>query len=203
MKMRGLTAFAAGAAVAATLGAWTPNARAGEFLGGLYAHGLGTKQSQEGGVDALLGYRTDKIDALWWLGKPDVHVIIAGNSNVPTDFIAAGFDWRFNLTRNHRFYVRPGIGFAYNTGKADIGNAFAPGLTPEQSAEKYYLTHTRIDFGTHYLFEPELAFGYQVTPRLAAELSYVHLSNGQITHQGVNQGLDDVGLRLAYRFGGH
>lgn len=178
-------------------------ARAGELLAGLYAHGVGTKQSQEGGVDPLLGYRTDKIDALWWLGRPAVHVLVAGNTNVPTDFIAAGFDWRLDFTADKRWYIRPGIGLAYTTGKANIGNAFQPGLTPTESARRYYLTHTRIDFGSHTLFEPELALGYQISPRWTGELTYLHLSNGQILHHGVNQGLDDIGLRLAYRFGGH
>ena len=48
--------------------------------------------------------------------------------------------------------------------------------------------------------EPELAFGYHINDKWRAELSYVHLSNGQILHQGKNQGMDDIGLRLGYRF---
>ncbi len=187
--------------VAATMMmAAAPAVRAGEVLAGVYAHGVGTKQSQEGGVDPLLGYRTDEIDSLWWLGKPSVHVIVAGNTNVSTDFIAAGFNWRFNITHDHRWYVRPGIGLAYTTGKADVGNAFAPGLSPQEMDRRRHISLTRIDFGSNVLFEPEVALGYQVSEHWAAEISYFHLSNGQILHQGVNQGLDDIGARLAYRF---
>lgn len=199
MTVRGMAALAAGA----TLMLSAATAQAGEVFGGLYGHGLGTKQSQEGGVDGMVGYRTDKIDALWWLGNPSVHIMASANSNVPTDFIAAGFDWRFNVTADRKWYVRPGIGFAYNTGEADVGNAYTPGLSPAEMNRRLHLAQTRIDFGTHYLFEPELALGYQISPKWTAELSYVHLSNGQITHHGVNQGLDDIGLRVAYRFGAH
>ncbi|MDI1365218.1 MAG: acyloxyacyl hydrolase, partial [bacterium] len=49
-------------------------------------------------------------------------------------------------------------------------------------------------------FEPELALGYKFNDSWSGELSYTHLSNGQIFHQGKNQGLDDVGVRLVYAF---
>lgn len=196
MKMQRLAALAAGLsmAVAATV------AHAGDLMVGLYDHGVQAKQTKEGGVDPLLGYSTDPIGALWWLGKPSVHVIVAGNTNVPTDFVAAGFDWRIRLFGS-KFYVRPGIGFAYTTGKGNVENPFTPGLTPAQRINLQHIANTRIEFGTHYLFEPELALGYNFTPKWSAELSYVHLSNGQITHQGENQALDDIGVRAIYHFG--
>ena len=50
------------------------------------------------------------------------------------------------------------------------------------------------------LFAPELALGFRFNDRWAAELSYTHLSNGQIFHTGKNQGLDDAGMRLVYSF---
>ncbi len=201
--MNRLTRALAAACFALGAGLCALPAGAGEILLGAYAHGIGTKQNQEGGADGLIGYQTDKIGALWFLGKPSVHVIAAANSNVSTDFIAAGFDWRFNLTPSHRWYVRPGIGLAYTTGKTDPGNAFAPGLTPAQHDYRLHISQTRILFGDHYLFEPELAFGYQISRRWSAELSYIHLSNGEILHSGENQALDDIGIRLAYRLGGH
>jgi hypothetical protein len=175
-------------------------AQADDVFGGVYAHGIGVKQSQEGGVDGLIGYRTNPISGWTWIWKPAVHVIVAANTNVPTDFIAVGLDWRISLTHDHRWYVRPGIGLAYTTGEADVGNAYAPGLSPQEMQRRLHLSQTRIDFGSKDLFEPELALGYQISHHWAAELSYVHLSNGQILHHGTNQGLDDLGARLAYRF---
>ena len=189
-----------GCALAAlTLAAAAP-ASAGEILGGVYAHGVGVKQSQEGGVDGLIGYRTDSITGWTWIWQPSFHVIAGANTNVSTDFIAAGLDWKINLTRDHRWYIRPGIGLALTNGEANIGNAFAPGLSPAEMQRRLHLSHTRIDFGDPVLFEPELALGYKVSDHWAAELSYIHLSNGEIFHHGENQGLDDIGARLAYHF---
>ena len=76
----------------------------------------------------------------------------------------------------------------------------APGLTPQETARRLELYNTRINFGSNLLFEPELSIGYRFSERLAAELSWVHISNAQIFHQGKNQGLDDAGVRLIYSF---
>lgn len=196
MRIRSLAAVAAGLA-AAFAGAV---AHAGDVMVGLYDHGVQAKQTKEGGVDPLLGYSTDPVGALWWLGKPSVHVIVAGNTNVSTDFIAAGLDWRIKLF-SPKWYLRPGIGIAYSTGKGNIENPYTPGLSAERRAALQHEADTRIEFGTHYLFEPEIALGYKITPKWAAEISYVHLSNGQITHHGENQALDDIGVRAIYHFG--
>lgn len=195
MKIRSLAAAAAGLALAA-MGA---SAHADDLMAGVYGHGLGVKQGKEGGVDGLIGYSTDPLGALWWLGKPSVHVIVAGNSNVSTDFVAAGFDWRIRLFSD-RWYVRPGIGIAYNTGKTEV-HPYTPGISPQESLYLQHISNTRILFGSHDLFEPELAFGYNISPKWTAELSYVHLSNGEILHHGENQGLDDIGIRLIRHFG--
>ena len=85
-------------------------------------------------------------------------------------------------------------------GKAGLPPANAPGLSDEERARRTELYYTRIDFGSHVLFEPELALGYDLNDSWSTELSYTHLSNGQIFHQGKNQGLDDVGVRLVYKF---
>jgi lipid A 3-O-deacylase len=179
-------------------------ANAGEILGGVYAHGVGVKQSQEGGVDFVGGYRTEPVEFLTWIGKPAVHIIGGVNTNVSTDFIAAGFDWRFNIGgRDSRWYIQPGIGLALTNGEADIGNAFQPGISAAEKQKRLTLSHDRIDFGDPLLFEPELALGYRFSPKWNVELSYIHLSNGEIFHHGSNQGLDDIGLRLTYKLGAH
>lgn len=185
-------------AAAFALSAAAP-ACAADVWAGAYGHGLGTKQSSEGGADFMLGVQTERIDGLWWLFKPAVHGMISANTNVPTDFVAVGFDWPITLFHS-KWYVRPGIGFAYTTGQADIGNSAAPGITPQEAERRAHLAATRIDFGSQDLFEPELALGYRINDKWRAELSYVHLSNGQILHQGKNQGMDDVGVRVGYRF---
>ena len=77
----------------------------------------------------------------------------------------------------------------------------APGLTPTEIQRRMKLYRSRIDFGSHLLFQPELSVGMVLSPRWSAELTSVHLSNGQIFAHGKNQGLDDAGLRLIYKLG--
>ena len=66
--------------------------------------------------------------------------------------------------------------------------------TPAEADDR---THTQIQ---GWLRDLGLALGYQVNDKVSVELSYTHLSNGQIFHQGKNQGLDDAGVRLVYAF---
>ena len=200
---KALFAVAACAAVAVAAPAF-----AGEVFAGVYKHdvtfigdavGLGAA-GREDGVDVHLGYRTDRIESLRWLGKPQAHAMVSINSENTSNFVAAGFDWRIELGQPGGFYLRPGMGLAYTDGKAGLPPANAPGLTDEERARRTELYYTRIDFGSHVLFEPELALGYDINDSWSAELSYTHLSNGQIFHQGKNQGLDDAGVRLVYKF---
>lgn len=197
--------FAAVACAATTLAA---PAFAGEAFVGVYKHdvtfigdavGLGAA-GREDGVDVHLGYRTNRIESLRWLGKPQVHAMVSINSENTSNFVAAGFDWRIELGQPGGFYLRPGLGLAYTDGKAGLPPANAPNISDEERARRTKLYYTRIDFGSHVLFEPELALGYDLNDSWSAELSYTHLSNGQIFHQGKNQGLDDAGVRLVYKF---
>lgn len=197
--------FAAAACAAVAVAA---PALAGEAFVGVYKHdvtfigdavGLGAA-GREDGVDVHLGYRTNRIESLRWLGKPQVHAMVSINSENTSNFVAAGFDWRIELGQPGGFYLRPGLGLAYTDGKAGLPPANAPNISDEERARRTELYYTRIDFGSHVLFEPELALGYDLNDSWSAELSYTHLSNGQIFHQGKNQGLDDAGVRLVYKF---
>jgi hypothetical protein len=197
--------FAAAACAAVAVAA---PALAGEAFVGVYKHdvtfigdavGLGAA-GREDGVDVHLGYRTNRIESLRWLGKPQVHAMVSINSENTSNFVAAGFDWRIELGQPGGFYLRPGMGLAYTDGETQLPPVNAPGLTPEEIQRRLKLYNTRIDFGSKVLFEPELALGYDINDSWSAELSYTHLSNGQIFHQGKNQGLDDAGVRLVYKF---
>lgn len=178
-------------------------AQAGEGLFGLYQHNVlplinGRDSGGENGVDIQFGYRTDRIDGWTWLGRPQVHAIVSANSNGDSNFVAAGLSWPIKLT--HRLYLRPGIGLAYTDGHAHLPAVNEPGISPAEVARREQLRENNIEFGDDWLFEPEFAVGWRFNSRVALEASYVHLSNGEILHHGKNQGLDDVGLRMAYRF---
>jgi hypothetical protein len=133
------------------------------------------------------------------IGSPQAHLFVSVNTNRTSDFVAAGLSWPIRL--GGRFYLRPGIGLAYTDGKAGLPPVNAPGLSPDEVQRRLHLYRTRIDFGSRVLFEPEIGLGVHLTDRLSAELSYVHISNGQVFHQGKNQGLDDAGVRVVYALG--
>lgn len=197
----GLTA-ALGAVMALGGGA----AQAGEYLIGLYAHdavflgqtfGVGAA-GRESGADLHLGVRSEPVTWLKLIGKPQAHAFISINSENTSNFIAAGLSWPIGL--GHHVYIRPGLGLAVTDGETGLPPVNAPGLTPAEIQRRLNLYNTRIDFGSKLLFEPEIALGYRFGEHWSAELSWVHISNGEIFHQGKNQGMDDAGVRFAYRF---
>lgn len=197
--------LAAAAAVLAC--AVAGRASAAELMLGLYAHDvsfLGTAigsgaADREKGADFQLGVRSGRIEALRLIGAPQAHAFVSINTDNTSDFVAAGLSWPIAL--GGRFYLRPGLGLAYTDGKAGLPPVNAPGLTPAEIQRRLDLRNTRIDFGSRTLFEPEIALGARLSPRWSAELSWVHISNGEVFHHGKNQGLDDAGVRVVYALG--
>jgi lipid A 3-O-deacylase len=198
--------MAVGAAVGLVGGLAGP-AAAAELITGVYIHdaafiggALGTGSAdREKGADIELGIRSGRIEALSLIGAPQAHAFVSVNTNRTSDFVAAGLSWPVRL--GERFYFRPGIGLAYTDGKTNLPPVNAPGLTPAEVQRRLVLFETRIDFGSKILFEPELALGARFNDRWSAELSWVHISNGEVFHHGKNQGLDDAGVRVIYALG--
>lgn len=166
--------LAAAGAFAAAVTA-TP-ASAGEVFVGLLKHdvetGLTASGNVEKGADVQLGWRGGRI------GGTPLQPYVYGSLNTAGDthFAAAGLSARFGDS----FYVRPGLGLAVHTGSArDFQDP----------------TNDKIEFGSQVLFAPELGIGVQLSPRISAEASIVHLSHGQIFGKQ-NPGMDSVGVRL-------
>lgn len=181
-------------------------AQAGEWLLGVYAHdvtfigeaiGVGAPGREEG-TDLHLGVRSARIGRLKVLGRPQAHMFVSLNSENTSNFAAAGLSWPIALTE--RLYVRPGLGLAITDGEVDLPPVNAPGLSPEEIERRLKLYRSRIDFGSKVLLQPELALGLRVDNAWSAELSWVHISNGQVFAQGKNQGMDAAGVRLLRRF---
>lgn len=199
---------ALGAVAALAMGlSLAPSASAGEVFGGVYAHdvtfigsaiGVGAA-GREGGADFMLGVRSDRLDGLGFIWKPQAHAMVSVNTEGTSHFAAAGLSWPIPLAG--KLYFRPGIGLAYTTGQVGLPPANAPGLSAAELARRLKLYNTRIDFGSKVLFEPEIAFGLKLTEKTSIEASWVHLSNGRILgHSKKNQGMDDAGVRLAWAF---
>ena len=54
--------------------------------------------------------------------------------------------------------------------------------------------------GSDDLFRTSLALTYDFNEDWAAQLMYEHYSHGQILGNGRNQGMDNIGIRIAYTF---
>ena len=153
-------------------------AQAGELFGGVHVHDVKTPLDQSGiesGFDLSLGYRGGGIGHLF-KGELQPYLFGALNTAGNTDYAAAGIDAKFLLGGG--WYLRPGLGVAIHNG----------------SAGKYYRSD-KIAFGSRVLFEPELGVGTQISPRVSAEASWVHMSHGQLFGKE-DPGIDNIGVRL-------
>jgi hypothetical protein len=156
-------------------------ASAGELFGGVYVHdvdlGLTKSNIEEGGA-VLLGWRGEKIGFLKAIGGPRPHAYASVNTSGNTHFASAGISWKIGKT----VYLRPGVGLAVHSGPGQV----VPG-------------DDRIDFGSRFLFAPELGLGARISDSMSIEASWVHLSHAQLFGRQ-NPGLDNVGIRFNYRF---
>ncbi len=150
-----------------------------EIFVGLYAHDVDSPLNLRGfdeGVDVQLGWRGGRIRSLSAIGAPSPYVFGAVNTAGDVHYAAAGVSWKFG----RQVYVRPGIGLAVHSAPSFERN-------PARS------------LGSRIVFEPELAVGVQVSDRVSVEASLVHLSHATLFDDH-NPGMDNVGLRLNYRF---
>jgi len=162
------------------LAAATP-AQADEVFVGFYAHDVDTPLNLRGlgeGTDFQLGWRGDRMRSLRGIGSPSPYAFIAVNTAGDAHYAAAGISWKIG----GRVYVRPGIGVAVHTAPTDPNR-------PEP----------REAFGSRILFEPEVAVGVELGERLSVEASLVHMSHATLL-DGHNPGIDNIGVRLNYRF---
>ncbi len=158
-------------------------AQAQELFGGVYAHAVDTPASLETGehgADFEAGYRFAPIEGLSAIGKPSPYLIASFNTAGDTSFAGAGLSWKIG---KGRVYVRPGIGLVIND-------------SPSHRVDP--ATGYRTDLGSRVLFEPELAIGTRLTPRLGIEASWVHISHAQLFNRDQNPGIDMIGVRLTY-----
>jgi hypothetical protein len=157
-------------------------AAAQEVFAGAYVHGVDTPftlPTGEGGADIELGYRFARQDALKPIGRPAPYLIASLNTGGDTSFVGGGLSWKLG---RGTFYLRPGVGLVVHDGpRLRVG---ADGV--------------RTDLGSPVLFEPEIAVGARLSPRVALEASWMHISNARLFNHRQNPGIDMMGLRLAF-----
>lgn len=176
------------AALAAALALGAPAADAGaieEARAGVLIQGLGPfSPNKEEGV-ALNGELVFRpIADFGSLGRlsPNLGLSIATGDHA-TSSAYAGVLWR--LGASNRVFFDAGAGLALHDGKT----SFNP---PDP------LINERNYLGCRALFRISADLGYRLTDRLSAMIHLDHVSNAGLCSE--NEGLDNTGFRLGYRF---
>lgn len=122
---------------------------------------------------------------LHWALQP--RPTIGGDINTAgqTDQAYVGATWSWYLTQN---IVNPGDGIVLDY---FFGPGFNDGRIHDGTAQRKAL-------GSHILFREGLDLGYQINPVWVISAHIDHISNGGLAKE--NQSINDVGLRLGYRF---
>jgi hypothetical protein len=157
-------------------------ASATEIFGGLAAHDVDTPLNKGGFEDGLAvqaGVRGGRIRALKGIGAPSPYAFASVSTEGATNFAAIGLSWKIG----GRLFLRPGIGLAVHDRSSHVVHG-----------------NLRGDFGSRVLFEPELGLGFRIDERWSAEASWVHMSHAGLFNSRQNPGIDNIGVRLNYRF---
>jgi len=159
-----------------------------EIRGGVVAQGWGGQGVDKEQGAALNGeavFVSPEFLSFILAPRPVIGATVAFDSDA-TSQIYAGLDWRFDLSE--RFFVTGGVGGALHNGETD---PFDPAIDTGRQNHTVFL-------GCRALFRLSADVGFRVTDRLSASAYWAHLSNAGLCTP--NEGLDNLGLRLGWRF---
>ncbi len=129
---------------------------------------------------------------LRWIGAPQPYLVASGNVAGATSFAGAGLEWRWEFL--DRWSVEPGLGYVIHDG--EVSNPF-----PNGDPRATQFSSENVLYGSRDLFRTSLGLSREIGDSWRAQAFFSHLSHGQIIGNGRNQGVDQVGVRLGYRFG--
>lgn len=134
---------------------------------------------------------------LRWALSPQPYLNATINLGGETSFAGAGLLWRQGF--GDRFYGDFAFGLAAHDGTTEI-----PLFPLDEGVRR--LTEER-QYGSRILFRQQLTLGYRINDRWTADMFFEHLSNGDVLGDpgdrfASNDGVDNIGVRLGYRFGG-
>ena len=132
-------------------------------------------------------------DFLGWAGSPQPYLLVSANVAGDTSFAGVGLEWRLRLGEHWAF--TPGLGYVIHDG--ELENPY-----PIGSPENVAFARDHVLLGSRDLFRTSIGFERDFGERWSGQILFVHASHGQILGQGRNQGMDQLGLRLGYTFGG-
>ncbi|HRP10699.1 MAG TPA: acyloxyacyl hydrolase [Terricaulis sp.] len=172
------------------------NAGVAEVHVGLMRHNICVTNcknaDKEDGPNVEFQVSFDSPEFLGWAFAPQPYVMASVNTAGDTSFGGAGLEWSWKFAPG--WALEPGLGYVIHSG--ELENPYANG-TPEAAA----FAEAHVQYGSRDLFRTSLALTREIGDAWEVQLLYEHLSHGQILGEGRNQGVDQIGLRLGYRFG--
>ena len=143
---------------------------------------------EAGSTDTWLELDSARPHALRFLGAPRLNLVVALNSRGQTNAGSIGFVWDHQLSG--RLY-----------GSVDLGIGLTDGVTaPPAGPAHDEVSRHRLLLGSKALFREAVGLDWRVSRHWAIGVEVSHMSNGSILSGGYNEGVNDVGLRVGYRF---
>lgn len=132
------------------------------------------------------------LEPLW---APEPFLYGSFNTQGFTNLGAVGLAWDRQFSQ--RWSGEFAFGFAYHDGVTDVNDR------PPDDPIRIFNAENRALLGSNWLFRTAFGLDYDIGERWGVGIYYEHFSNGGILGDGDrNQGLDEAGARLRYRFGG-
>lgn len=179
MKVRVAILFVAFVLIASTVCAEESGSIVSEIRGGVYDHDISFWSfHRENGADInaeVLFVSPDMLEAIW---APRPHVGVTVNTDGNTSHLYGGLTWEWALPAD--FFVDANLGLSAHNGKLNTDNS------------------RRKSLGSPVLFRLGTALGYNITEKINVSVQFEHMSNAYIANP--NEGMDNVGVRLGYRF---
>ena len=132
-------------------------------------------------------------DILRWVFSPRPYLTASVNTAGDTSYAGGGFEWAWRFA--DRWSLEPGVGYVLHDGE-HLDNPY-----PASDLRRGPFQESELLLGSRDLFLLSASLTRDITPAWGVQLRYEHLSHGQIIGEGRNQGLDELGVRLNYRFG--
>lgn len=133
-------------------------------------------------------------DFLGWAGSPRPYLYGSFSTQGYTNLVAAGLDWSGYVAGPVK--LNGSFGISYNDGVDDVVDL------PPDDPVRIETAATRALLGSEWLFRTSIGMDVDLSENWTAGIYYEHFSHGQILGNGRNQALDEVGVRVGYRFGG-
>ncbi|KCZ92646.1 acyloxyacyl hydrolase [Hyphomonas johnsonii] len=142
-------------------------------------------------INGELVFKSPNFLSIIWSPRP--YVMGSANTAGNTSFGAVGLTWDWEFADG--WSLELGEGYAIHSG--ELESPFPQG-DPRGDA----FTEKHVLLGSRDLFRTSFGLNYEFSDSWGGQILYEHLSHGQIIGSGRNQGLDNLGVRVIYKFGG-